>query len=154
MSKLLSKMIFKRYGRSFQLRIESTADLKAAILWTLERLKDTAGLEQKSPVLQLHALNEKSDGGKKLLESARKILRYLQKENSGNLSLEEVRKIRKQLEMQPISEAGVLLPEAAESPELAQFLRDVIQSVGGRSSFRGPAGNPFPVCHLSLQNRP
>jgi len=179
-----SHMIFKRYGRSFHLKVETAEDLENvvrldeahwvatgspvdsmscdktflclldtdnsgrimchevmdAINWLLGVLRDRTGISLHSTVLRLEAVEPDTAEGKKVLDAARKALRKLGEREAVEVSLEQIRKVKAQLEATPVSEAGVVLPEAATDAEIRQFIIDVTSTVGGAPHPSGSQG--------------
>jgi hypothetical protein len=115
-------------------------EVKDAINWLLGTLRDRTGISSHSTVLHLDAVEPDTPEGKKLLDAARKALRKLGEKDAAEVSLEQIRKIKAQLEATPVSEAGVVLPEAAKDAQVRQFIADVIETVGGVAHPSGAAG--------------
>lgn len=114
-------------------------EFKTAIRWLLKNLKDLSGLTGAGTTLALDAINTESDQGRRIAESARKMLDRLGQSNSDQITIAQVRKIKASAEAMAVSEAGFVLPEAAENEQLAQFINDVISTVGPADH---PSGKP------------
>ena len=178
------KQTFRRYGRSYHLRIETAADLqnileldeahwvatnapvrtincdevflklldsdgngritcqevKEAIGWLGHVLKDQGGVAEGSSNLRLSAINTATGAGLNIHGSAEKILVRLGACEKDEVTLEQVRQIKAQVESMPISEAGVVLPQATEDAEIKDFLADVIAATGGTPHPSGTVG--------------
>ena len=106
-------------------------EIKDAIAWMLKHLSDTRGVDASSPVLDLDHIDVSHESGKRLLTEARKILSQVGSADTGRLALEQVRKIKAKIESTPVSESGVVLPEATNEPSLQAFINDIIKTVGG-----------------------
>jgi hypothetical protein len=106
-------------------------ELKAAADWLFHTLEDLSGVSGASNQLEIEALRQTSSEGARIGSAMKRILRRLGKAEGRTVSLSEVRRIKTEAEQMPISEAGVVLPEAAGEPELRQFVTDILQTVGG-----------------------
>jgi len=115
-------------------------EVKEAARWLLDVLRDHGGIAKPSRALLLAAINTDCDEGKIIHKAAAKILARKGKADTGVISLHEVRKIKSEIEAQPVSEAGVVLPHAADDPDVRQFIRDVIAAMGGSLHPAGLAG--------------
>ena len=166
---------FRRYGRSYHLKIETAEDLehvaeldeahwvatnapistincdgtflklldtdangrimcyevRAGIRWLLGVLRDRTGITGRSRTLRLDALDTTGQESARINVAARKILRNLDRRDATEITLDQVRQIKANVESTPVSEAGVVLPEAGKDDEIKQFIADVISAVGG-----------------------
>ncbi len=102
-----------------------------AITWMMAVLKNKIGIGEASTTLKLDSINEEQEGGRRIRDASEKILAQLGATDAGEITLEQVRKIKGALEDQPVSEAGVVLAEAAESENVKQFIAEIIDTVGG-----------------------
>ncbi len=115
-------------------------ELADAIAWLLKNLSDTSGVDAGRAVLSLAAINVGEEEGRRIHASAGKMLARLGADDAGEITLEQVRKIKAEVEATPVSGAGVVLPEAAEDPEVRQFIADVVATVGGAPHPGGAVG--------------
>ena len=115
------------------------AELHEAIRWLLENLRDTSGVTGRSMSLRLEAIDTDTGDGQRILQSAGKMLARLELPDAGEITLSQVRQIKQQVASTPVSEAGVVLPEASPEEKVRQFLADVIAAVGGAEH---PSGSP------------
>jgi hypothetical protein len=115
-------------------------EIKEAVRWLLDVLRDHSGISKPSRALILSAVNTESDEGKIIHKAAQKILARKGQAEPGVVSLHTVRKIKSDIQAQPVSEAGVVLPQAAEDPDVQQFIRDIIAVMGGILHPTGRAG--------------
>lgn len=113
-------------------------DVKSAIRWLLDVLADTSGITAQSDTLLLDSINDECDEGKGLLDAASKILQRTSASDTKQIPLEEVRAIKARVESTPVSEAGVVLPEATDQPDIKGFLTDIVNTLGGTPH---PSGN-------------
>ncbi len=116
------------------------AEVHEAIRWLLENLRDTSGVTGRSMSLRLEAIDTDTGDGQRILQSAGKMLARLELPDAGEITLSQVRQIKQQVASTPVSEAGVVLPEASTEEKVRQFLADVIAAVGGAEHPSGSAG--------------
>ena len=184
MSLALGNMTFRRFGRTYHLRIRSADDLrqvlelseahwvavsapidtihcdsvflelldtdhdgrirpqelKTAIQWTLEVLRDTDELSHASTDLRIEAINTDGEDGRCIRAAIEKMLRRLAGEQPDRITLAQVREIKRLEEVQAISGVGVVLSDAARDEEVASFIEDIIATVGGVSHPGGRTG--------------
>ena len=114
-------------------------DMKGAVSWLLGSLRDYAAVAERSHKLQLSAINTDTYEGAKIRGAADKILSKLGQSDAGEVTLEQVRQIKTEVESMPVSEAGVVLPQATQDAEIQEFLGDVIAATGGAPH---PSGTP------------
>ena len=118
-------------------------ELRQAISWLFEHLKDYAGTNAGNTALVLTAIRNESDEGRRIVETATKILERLGSTEKSRITLDQVRRIKKEEESRAVSEAGIVLPEAAQGDDAAalrQFLSDILATVGGDSHPSGSKG--------------
>lgn len=112
-------------------------ELKCVIRWLLDTLSDHGGIDEGSTVLRFAALNESVEGGSRIAAAAAKMLRRLNDADGKQITLEQVREIRKEVEATPVSEAGLVPPEASEDEIVRTFIKDMIETVGGTKHLSG-----------------
>ncbi|KPK86166.1 MAG: hypothetical protein AMJ81_01930 [Phycisphaerae bacterium SM23_33] len=115
-------------------------EIKDAVVWLLRNLRDTSGVAAGSGTLRLDGINTDQEEGRRIRDSAAKILARLGTPEAEEITLETVRRVKAQVEGTPVSEAGVVLPEAADQPEIRQFITDVVATVGGAPHPGGARG--------------
>lgn len=115
-------------------------ELREAVAWLFEHLRDTSGLAEASDVLKLAAINTDSETGGHIHESASMILERLGADGADEVTIDQVRQVKAMIEQNPVSEAGVVLPEAAGDAEVRRFIADVIACVGGAEHPSGAVG--------------
>ena len=119
------------------------SELRQAISWLFEHLKDYAGTNAGNTALVVAAIRNESDEGQRIVETAIKILKRLGSTEKSPITLDQVRRIKKEEEGRAVSEAGIVLPEAAQGDDAAalrQFLSDILATVGGDSHPTGSKG--------------
>jgi len=114
-------------------------ELTVAARWTLAVLSDRSGIDRGSDVLVLSAINSETSVGASILRAAEKILARAGRGAAASLTLQEVRRVKAQAEAMPVSEAGIVLPTAAEKDDIRRFISDVIAVTGGAEH---PSGQP------------
>ena len=119
------------------------SELRQAISWLFEHLKDYAGTNAGNTALVLAAIRNQSDEGRRIVETAIKILTRLDSTEKSRITLDQVRRIKKEEEGRAVSEAGIVLPEASQGDDAAalrRFLSDILATVGGDSHPSGSKG--------------
>ncbi|MHC4563089.1 MAG: hypothetical protein ACYS8X_09990 [Planctomycetota bacterium] len=114
-------------------------EMRHAAGWLLEVLADHGGVNRGESALALESLNTDTPDGQAIATAARKMLTRMGKADTDALTLEQVRQIESEVAGSSVSEAGVVLPEAATDGEIAQFITDIIAAVGGAPH---PSGQP------------
>ena len=115
-------------------------ELIEAIEWLLDVLTDPAGVTEGSDTLRLDAVDTDKADGERIHRSASKMLARLGDAGSDAITLRQVREIKATEQALPVSEAGVVLPEATDDDEVRRFLTDVIATVGGADHPAGEKG--------------
>ncbi|MFH1724822.1 MAG: hypothetical protein ABII00_09395 [Elusimicrobiota bacterium] len=115
-------------------------DIRQAIEWTLACLREEAGVVAGSRTLSLAHIDGGSEEGRRARDAAARLLSRMGRDGDKEIALEQVRGIKAGMEKFPVSEEGVVLEEAAETPELKAFLADVLATVGGAAHPGGKQG--------------
>ena len=115
-------------------------ELKEAARWLLERLADTGGVADGSDTLPLSAIETETDEGRGMVETARYILEQEGEGGADVVSVPLVREFIEQVSGRPLNGDGVIVPDAADEPEVAGLIRDIISCVGGTPDTRGEQG--------------
>ena len=115
-------------------------EVRRAIRWTLDILKDRTGVSAGDNQLQLTAINTDHPDGGLVASASANMLRQLGDAKDKSISLDQLRQIKGRLEAQPVSEAGVTLPAAAEDAGIRQFVEDIVASLGGVDHPSGEKG--------------
>lgn len=181
---MLRLMSFKKYGRTYQLKMGTAQDLeyalkldeahwvatgapieslncdltflkyvdtdmnnrimcfelKDAISWLMGNLKDLSGVTEGRFNLSLDAINMDTEEGARIRQSAEKMLVKHGQASADEITLAQVRKIKTEEEQKPVSEAGVVLPEAGDDDDVKTFIGDIISTVGGTDHPSGKRG--------------
>jgi len=115
------------------------SDMKRAVRWTLDGLRDRDGITAASDTLSLDAINMDDPEGERIYASARKVLAGLGEPDAEQITLAQVRQIKATVAGASVSEAGVVLPDAHADDDIRRFLADIIATVGGAEH---PSGSP------------
>jgi hypothetical protein len=115
-------------------------EITEAVAWLFSILQDDAGITGRSRTLALSAIDENSPEGQRICGAAKKILGRLNQQDAEQVTLDQVRRIKTQVESMPVSEAGVVLPEAAYDLDIRQFVTDIVQTIGGTPHPSGAEG--------------
>ncbi len=114
-------------------------EVRVAIKWLMAGLTDYRGIDAASDILRVSAINAGTPDGQKILTAVTKILQKCGTPDAGKISLSDVRQVKAKEEALPVSEAGVVLPDAAKDEELQQCIKDIIDVTGGTPH---PSGKP------------
>ncbi len=114
-------------------------EVSDAVRWLLATLATTDGVDERRASVRIEDVSRETGDGQRIRQSLGRMLERLGLDAGEALSLDRVREIKAQVESKPVSEAGVVLPAAAESEGVRQFLQDVIAAVGPAEH---PSGQP------------
>ncbi len=115
-------------------------EVQGAIGWLLTTLADCSGVESGSNVLEMKAINDQVPEGARISRAAAKILARLGQADRTAVSLDQIRGIKHKTEAVPVSESGVVLPEAAKDNHLREFIQTIIAATGGTAHPSGSQG--------------
>ena len=115
-------------------------ELRQAIRWLMQNLTDTVGVDRGSDSLRLEAIDIDQPDGRRIHNSASKMLARAGRADSPEITLQQVRRIKAAVAAAPVSEAGVVLPAAAQDDRIARFIADIIATVGGADHPGGSQG--------------
>jgi len=116
----------------------TSGEIKRAVEWLFGRLADRSRLGEGKAEVALSAVRSEDEAGKELLKAAEYILRERGESGKETISLEEVSDFVDGLDLRPLRGEGVVVPEAAPDPELAEFLADA-RSTAAKVSKAGEA---------------
>lgn len=115
-------------------------ELRQAVRWTLDVLNDWSDVSSGRASLKLYTVDASDPDGHQIVTSARKMLRRLGQTSDEVITLEQVREIKAQVQAQPISEAGVVLPSATDDPEIGAMLDAIVACTRGAEHPSGDKG--------------
>jgi len=110
-------------------------ELIEAIRWLLDVLETPSGINEARESLKQDELSETHPDAKDI----REFLTRLQP-GGQELSLDAIRNTRKTLEARPVSESGVVLPDATEEEDLKGFMGTLVSTLGGVDHPSGAKG--------------
>jgi hypothetical protein len=114
-------------------------EIKDAIRFLFANLTDRSGITPGNTRLHLDKVNRHSEIGERICSSASKIRRRLEIPEA-LVTLEQVRSVKTEVQEGGLDEAGIVLPEAAETEAIRRMIEDIIASVGGKPHPRGGQG--------------
>lgn len=115
-------------------------ELLAAIEWTASRLRGLDTLTDGNPNLPLAAIDASRPQGALLAKAAREILANLGKEGAAEIAVEETGRRAEIFGRARFNGDGVVPPSAAEDPETALAIKDVLACLPGRRDRNGEPG--------------
>ncbi len=115
-------------------------ELIAAVKWAGALLKDPGALVKSSPSLALSAINAETDEGKRLLASAKLILKELGKKGAKEITLEDTADTAKIFDKTKFNGDGVLPASSADDEATTKVIEDMIACVGGELDRSGLDG--------------
>ena len=115
-------------------------ELQAALSWLLSHLRRHERVEQMSDELVLADIDEGQPDGIRLKELAELMLERLGAEPRDRITLAQVRAFHDSYAGKFPNGDGVLPPEHAGSPELAQLVQDIVALCGGAPDLGGSQG--------------
>ncbi len=107
-------------------------ELREALAWIEARLLSLRGIEEEDSTLRAEDLQPEAEAVKKLL--------FQLNSKSGCVGLEQLRRVRKEQEQRPVSERGVVLPDAAPDKALREWMLDVLALFPGTEHPSGKRG--------------
>jgi hypothetical protein len=115
-------------------------EFKGSITWLLRKLTDTSGIDRKSTTLRPASVNGEDAEGRKVCLALDKMVSRFDLDPEEGVTIEAIRKVLRELESQPASEAGIVLPAACEDERIRRFVDDVMAVTGGRDHPGGGKG--------------
>ncbi len=123
-----------------------------AVNWITSVLRNPDDLLKQEAVFSLTSINESTELGKNLLESAQIILKNLGKEGSTILTVEETSDTEKIFAGTKFNGDGIITEDSTSSPELLVLLNEIIQSLGSVSDRGGKQGITAETLQLFLES--
>ena len=116
-----------------------TDELKEAISFMLDVLKDGTGVDERSPVLKLDRLDTDSATGGEIYKSARQVLHNIGKETAEEISLEDLKDQRQINSCVTQNGDGIVTSDSA-APELVDTIDLAVKFTGGSVDVSGSVG--------------
>ena len=111
-----------------------------AVKWAGSILKNADDLTKRSPELSLASIDEASLEGKKLLDSAKHILKNLGKEEAAVITIEDVTDTAKIFAETKFNGDGIIPPDSSDDPAIRQMIQDIIDCLGPETDRSGKEG--------------
>ena len=115
-------------------------EIKAAVAWVCEALKDPALIFTPTDTIALMDLNESSSEGAALKASALEILRTLKKTDATTINLADVEAHQKSYAKEGLNGDGFINPASTNETDLQQTLADILQAFPATKDSFGEAG--------------
>ena len=117
-----------------------TADeLQTAIRWLFSLLMNPEIIEEESDLLQVSTINPDAPDGPRIIDALQKTAAACGGDCE-QVSLQQIRTLKTRIEQQPISGAGVILPEAGKDEAISRFLQTIVTCTGGAAHPGGSKG--------------
>lgn len=105
-------------------------EILEAVTWVCSTLRDPGDLLKGEAGLPLAAINDETEAGRSILESARQILENLGKPGAAVITAEDTTDTHRIFSETRFNGDGVVPPHAAEDPILEQAMEDIMACVG------------------------
>ena len=117
-----------------------TDELKAAQAWLFRFLANRSRLSEGTDILNLSDIDISHPEGQKLRAAAKLILANLNLPDAQEISLAQVRDVQSIMASSANNGDGIIPPQAAVEPDLAQFITSVMETVGPALDASGKPG--------------
>ncbi|MEP7121957.1 MAG: hypothetical protein ABJE95_13640 [Byssovorax sp.] len=115
-------------------------ELIAAVKWAGSLLRDPGELVKGSPSLALASINVETDEGKRVLASAKQILKDLGKKGAKEITLEDTADTAKIFGKTRFNGDGVLPASSADDEAITRVIEDILACLGGEIDRSGLDG--------------
>lgn len=109
----------------------SIREVKIALEWLMAHLKNHQAIAEDNLALEIDNIDPGGPEGQRIFDVARRIVEEDLDSDSSSVSLIEVRELINNEEARGLDHAGIVLPEAAEKPQIRGFVNDILNTVGG-----------------------
>jgi hypothetical protein len=123
-----------------------------AVNWITSVLRNPDDLLKQEAVFSLTSINESTELGKNLLDSAKIILKNLGKEGSTILTVEETSDTEKIFAGTKFNGDGIITEDSTSSPELIALLNEIIQALGSVADRGGKQGITAETLQQFIEN--
>ena len=106
-------------------------EVRDAITWLLENLRDHRGIKTDNITLKLDSINTDAADGKIILACSKRLLSQLALPEAESITLTQVREIKEKIKKNSVSDGGIVLPEASNDDRIKKFIADIVDTVGG-----------------------
>ena len=114
-------------------------EVRAAVRWLLDRLCDDAKVGAPEDELAIASIGSESDAGKAIHVTVAYVNEQAGR-SDGRIRLADVRAAMASLQAKPLNGDGVLVPDAADTPELKAWIEAAIAATGGTPDISGKQG--------------
>ena len=114
-------------------------EVRAAVRWLLDRLCDDAKVGAPEDELAIASIGSGSDAGKAIHTTVAYVNEQAGR-SDGRIRLGDVRAAMASLQAKPLNGDGVLVPDAADTPELKAWIEAAISATGGTQDISGKQG--------------
>ncbi|WP_045460598.1 hypothetical protein [Sporocytophaga myxococcoides] len=115
-------------------------EIVAAVNWVTSVIKNPDDLLKQEANFPISAINDQTEAGRKLLSSAKVILKNINKEDSEVLTVEETSDITKIFASSKFNGDGIITEDTTTDPKLIQLLNEVISCIGSSTDRGGKQG--------------
>ena len=115
-------------------------EILAAVKWVISVLKDPADLLKESAVFPLSAINDSTELGKTLLESAKVVLKNTGKESASSLTVEETSDTTKIFAGSGFNGDGIITEDSTSNADLLLLMAEIISHTGTATDRGGKQG--------------
>ena len=115
-------------------------EVRNAVSWALKMLSERKRLEEGSDSLRLADIATSHDEGKRLHVAAKQILKNLGEEQAEEITLAQVRDLQKIRASSDTNGDGVITSDAIQDTEVADYIKDLIDTVGSVEDASGQQG--------------
>lgn len=114
-------------------------EVRAALRWLLDRLADDAKVGAPSDEMPVASISAADDAGKAIHTTVAYVNEQAGRAD-GVIRLEDVRAEMSSLRGKPLNGDGVLVPDAADTPELKAYVEAAVAATGGTPDISGKQG--------------
>jgi len=115
-------------------------EVKRTQVWLFRVLKTLAGVTQRRDTLILEDIDDEDPDGKKLLVAARRVLVNLDKADSVDITLQDIRDNKGIMAKDAVNGDGVIPPESITDADLQVLIRDIMSGIGSAEGATGAGG--------------
>jgi len=115
-------------------------EIQAAVKWVVSVLKDPADLLKESTVFPLSAINDTTELGKTLLESARVVLKNTGREHESTLTVDVTSDTTTIFAGSGFNGDGIITEDSTTDAQLLQLMADIVAHTGSATDRGGKQG--------------
>lgn len=111
-----------------------------AVSWTGTLLKDPDVLVGEKAGLPLDAIDDSTEYGKNIKETAKEILKTSEKENESKITIEDTDNEERIFSQTKFNGDGIITPDAADDEDVKGVINDIIECLGAETDRSGKLG--------------